>query len=730
MPPGIALGLTAGAALAYLAAVLAGTPRIDGPWIATVAVNLTALGLLAYVGMAVGREQRRARDDAIRLSTIDPLTGLCNRTYFFTALEREIARGERSGRAFCLVMLDLDDLKFVNDRFGHIAGDQVLRLVGDVVRTGVRKIDVAARYGGDEFVALLPETDPTGGWVLAEKIRLSVAEQGMPRRPPGTTVSVGVVSTRRTAVARAPRARRRGDVRARSAAATGPDARRSRSWTRRSRTRARDRARGLPSPLGGRSRQAGVASAGDRRTTPSRPVHARDPRRLARAARSTQTPTIRPDLPDRDVHLGGRRASSAAVLTGEPPGYAYSRIDNPTVVALGDAFAELDDAEAGYRVRDRHGRDPRRVPASLLRAGDRVLVGQVGYGTTRTQAIAAFGRFGRRRRARRRDRPRRGRGGARGAAHARPPRRDLANPTCVARRPPRARRPRAPPRRRCYVVDNTFASPARVPPARARRRPRHRVRDEVPRRPQRPDGRRRRRVARPDRRGRSAQIDTGATLGPFAAFLVLRGHLTLAVRMDRHAANGDGTRELARASGRRAPRPLPGPPEPPPGTTSPRASSPAGGGDALVRARGRPRRRQGVLSTRSRSPSGPRPSAAVHTMVVHPPSSSHRSLEAELVAAAGITPGLLRVSRRARGRGGPASPTSRPRARRRAGDDPGRGRRVRGLPSPTDRGAPRRPPAPSPVRPPALGIACGACSRRSTSPSSRSSRSPVRGLRA
>jgi diguanylate cyclase (GGDEF)-like protein len=158
------------------------------------AVNLTGLYLLAYVGVTVGREQRRARDAAIRLSTIDSLTGLHNRSYFFTALEREIARGDRSGRAFCLVMLDLDDLKAVNDRFGHVSGDQVLRAVADIVRGGVRKIDTAARYGGDEFVALLPETDPTGGWVVAEKIRLTVAEQGLPGIDPGPTVSVGVVS--------------------------------------------------------------------------------------------------------------------------------------------------------------------------------------------------------------------------------------------------------------------------------------------------------------------------------------------------------------------------------------------------------------------------------------------------------------------------------------------------------------------------------------------------------
>jgi diguanylate cyclase (GGDEF)-like protein len=192
--PRIALVLAILATAAYLGAGLAvNQAPATGPLVQML-VNLTGLYLLAYIGVTVGREQRRARDAAIRMSTVDSLTGLFNRTFFFSALEREIARGDRSGRAFCLIMLDLDDLKSVNDRYGHIAGDQVLRIVADTIRSGVRKIDVAARYGGDEFVALLPETDPTGGWVLAEKIRLTVAEQGVSGIEPTPTVSVGVVS--------------------------------------------------------------------------------------------------------------------------------------------------------------------------------------------------------------------------------------------------------------------------------------------------------------------------------------------------------------------------------------------------------------------------------------------------------------------------------------------------------------------------------------------------------
>jgi diguanylate cyclase (GGDEF)-like protein len=191
----ITLIVAAAASLAYLLAVFAGPDAAPSPAaFATVGVNLTALILLAYVAMVIAREQRRARDAAIRLSTIDSLTGLFNRTFFFAAIDREIARSARSGRGFCLLMMDLDELKVVNDRYGHFEGDRILRGVGEVIRDGVRRIDIAARYGGDEFVALLPETDPTGAYVLAEKIRLGVAQLALAGSDARTTLSVGVVA--------------------------------------------------------------------------------------------------------------------------------------------------------------------------------------------------------------------------------------------------------------------------------------------------------------------------------------------------------------------------------------------------------------------------------------------------------------------------------------------------------------------------------------------------------
>ena len=175
--PRVTFGLAAVASLGYLVAVtVPGNGPITPNTVAVVGINLTALILLAYVAMVIAREQRRARDAAIRLSTIDSLTGLYNRSFFFAAVDREIARSARSNRGFCLLMMDLDELKPINDKYGHYFGDRVLRGVGEVVRNGVRRIDTAARYGGDEFVALLPETDPTGAHVLAEKIRIGVTE--------------------------------------------------------------------------------------------------------------------------------------------------------------------------------------------------------------------------------------------------------------------------------------------------------------------------------------------------------------------------------------------------------------------------------------------------------------------------------------------------------------------------------------------------------------------------
>ena len=195
--PRVTFALAAVGSIAYVFAIASpGSEPLTRDALAKVGINLTALVLLAYVATVIASEQRRARDAAIRLSTVDPLTGLYNRTFFFAAVDREIARSARSNRGFCVLMMDLDELKSINDRHGHYFGDRVLAGVGEVISSGVRRIDTAARYGGDEFVVLLPETDPTGAYVLAEKVRIGVTELDIAVSGSvlEASISVGVVS--------------------------------------------------------------------------------------------------------------------------------------------------------------------------------------------------------------------------------------------------------------------------------------------------------------------------------------------------------------------------------------------------------------------------------------------------------------------------------------------------------------------------------------------------------
>ncbi|MBN7795546.1 sensor domain-containing diguanylate cyclase [Parahaliea mediterranea] len=118
-------------------------------------------------------EANRQLSEAAR---IDPLTGLYNRRGFTEAGEAEIQRVFRSGRSFCVVLADIDHFKSINDRHGHACGDHVLARVAAKLRDSVRDVDRVARWGGEEFILLLPETDGDGAAVLAEKLRVLVEE--------------------------------------------------------------------------------------------------------------------------------------------------------------------------------------------------------------------------------------------------------------------------------------------------------------------------------------------------------------------------------------------------------------------------------------------------------------------------------------------------------------------------------------------------------------------------
>ena len=110
----------------------------------------------------------------------DHLTGLANRRRFERQLEREIARTARYGHPFCLVMLDIDNFKRVNDTFGHEAGNEAIRRLAKTLQEGIRGIDLAARIGGDEFALILAETDLARGVEVAERLRQAIRATGIP----------------------------------------------------------------------------------------------------------------------------------------------------------------------------------------------------------------------------------------------------------------------------------------------------------------------------------------------------------------------------------------------------------------------------------------------------------------------------------------------------------------------------------------------------------------------
>ena len=146
---------------------------------------------------SVALENARLHRLVERQANTDGLTELPNRRHFEEALEAEISRAERFGGGLALILADLDDFKQVNDRYGHQAGDDVLRTFASILRETVREIDLPSRYGGEEFAVLLPQTDIEGAHNLAERLRRALASRPMTTQPGSLvagTASFGVAS--------------------------------------------------------------------------------------------------------------------------------------------------------------------------------------------------------------------------------------------------------------------------------------------------------------------------------------------------------------------------------------------------------------------------------------------------------------------------------------------------------------------------------------------------------
>ncbi len=123
----------------------------------------------------------------------DYLTGLANRRRFEKALHKEITRSSRYERTFCLLWLDIDNFKQINDKYGHGAGDEVIKIVARILQKGIRGIDLAARVGGEEFAVLLPETDFESGCEVAERLHMAIKNIKIPNVG-CVTASFGVAS--------------------------------------------------------------------------------------------------------------------------------------------------------------------------------------------------------------------------------------------------------------------------------------------------------------------------------------------------------------------------------------------------------------------------------------------------------------------------------------------------------------------------------------------------------
>lgn len=119
--------------------------------------------------------ESRFHDDIYRLMTVDDLTQTFNRQYFHESLKREISRARRYRRCLSLAMLDIDRFKAINDTYGHLVGDAILKTFAALVSENIRQSDLLARYGGDEFALILPEANRTAARTVCEKLRRLVA---------------------------------------------------------------------------------------------------------------------------------------------------------------------------------------------------------------------------------------------------------------------------------------------------------------------------------------------------------------------------------------------------------------------------------------------------------------------------------------------------------------------------------------------------------------------------
>lgn len=155
--------------------------------------DLVKVGRTVFKFIAHDNIEAAYHDEIYRLTTVDGLTQVHNRRYFDEAIERELSRCRRYGRALSLLLIDVDHFKSINDTFGHPAGDEVLQGFARIIQSCIRNTDIACRFGGEEVAVIMPHTSPADAQVVAERIRSTLQANVWPRHPEHfVTVSIGL----------------------------------------------------------------------------------------------------------------------------------------------------------------------------------------------------------------------------------------------------------------------------------------------------------------------------------------------------------------------------------------------------------------------------------------------------------------------------------------------------------------------------------------------------------
>ncbi len=139
-------------------------------------------------------ETKQKEEELFTQASTDPLTGLFNRRQFELMANAQVSLAKRHETSYCILMLDIDHFKKVNDTYGHDAGDEVLKYIALILKTSLRESDILARYGGEEFILFLPHTSPTEGWHVAERLRTSVEQSNIfaNEKTLNVTISLGL----------------------------------------------------------------------------------------------------------------------------------------------------------------------------------------------------------------------------------------------------------------------------------------------------------------------------------------------------------------------------------------------------------------------------------------------------------------------------------------------------------------------------------------------------------